>query len=519
MARSYDKQIRRREQGKVPGTAPASGASVQPDAGPDAAEPYRTLFVGTLEQESALTVGGSEGFGAVDDPLCRDGAGRYTLRGTGLAGALVATARRLYGETDLAAISRSPGSAPAADAPLPDSLWRVFTSHPDMPIPRPELRPGVGIRQDTGAAREGALFDSEVLPRGTKWPFRLEVKTGKPGGAQAEGIALAALREWEKGYCWAGANIARGLGWMRLTSLRIYRLKQVPAQVDCWPDSSRSLTLTLAELSKVKGVRPFSSDEAKQFGIQVPERTAAWYYQDLEGSVQVGQAEDDGYGLDGLAVGGHGTAVLAVRWDGAHMLWPDGAQSPQNTEAFDPDFAIALTRVGPNHWKPFIPGSSLRGPLRHVLSRHLRSAGNRIRDPLVQTRRPADEQADPVEDLFGSLDRNAALLVRDAHLDGDDWRGAWLQQHAEDEFSAGAFSSAKFDRMAVLRGRFKWRLVVQAATAEELKGRVARLETALNYATQGFMGLGGQQWRGLGWCRWEITRTVERRAGDHRGQP
>ena len=518
MAKSYDRQARKQQRGKGPGTAtgpgsaPSSGEPVQADRGHDSAGPYRTLFVGTLVQESALTVGGSEGIGSVDDPLCRDGAGQLTLRGSGLAGALVATARRLYRADDLAAISLAPGSAPD-EAALPDSLWRVFTSHPHKPTPRPELRPGVGIRQDTGAAREGALFDSEILPRGTEWPFLLEVKTGKASGPQAEGIALAALREWEQGYCWAGANIARGLGWMRLTSLRIYRMKKVPAQVDYWPDSSRPLSQTLDGLSKV--VPPFSSDAAAQHGILDPERTAEWYYQNLEGWVQVGQAEDDGYGLDGLAVGGHGTAVLALPWDGEHMLWPEGAQSPKNSEAFDPDFAVALTRTrtGTGDWAPLIPGSSLRGPLRHVLSRHLRIAGKTIRDPLVQPRRTADEPADPVEDLFGSLDQDAALLVRDAHVEGE-WCGAWLQQHAEDEFAAGVFGSAKFDRMAVLRGSFKWRLVVQAASKDELKHRVAWLQKALNYATQGFMGLGSQQWRGLGWCRWKITGDVARRAGD-----
>lgn len=517
MAKSYDKKARKQaREAKNPAlesgheSAAFGNATTQARGAQDSAAPYRTLFVGTLVQESALTVGGGEPFGFVDDPLCRDGDGRFTLRGSGLAGALVATARRLYGDQDLTAISLPPGSA-ADDAPLPDSLWRVFASHPQKPVPCSELRPGVGIRQDTGAAREGALFDSEVLPRGTRWHFLLEVKTGKAGGSLAEGIALAALREWEKGYLWAGAQIARGLGWMRLASLRIYRMKKVAAHVDFWPDSSRTLTKTLKELPEV--VRAFNSDEAEQRGIVVPERTAEWHYQNLEGWVRVGQSEDDEYGLDGLAVGGHGTAVLALPWDSKHMLWPEGAQPPQDADAYDPDFAIALTRAGTGQWEPLIPGSSLRGPLRHVLSRHLRISGAEVRDPLVQGRRAADESADPAEELFGSLDQDAALLVRDAHVDGD-WRGAWLQQHAEDEFSAGTFSSAKFDRMAVLQGRFRWRLVVQAESAEELRRRVACLKTALNYAMQGFLGIGGQQWRGLGWCRWEVARDVQRRAGD-----
>src|SRR5207248_25773 len=57
---------------------------------------YRTLFTGTLVQESALSVGGNEpDLALVDSPLARDGAGRFVLRGEGLAGALIATARKL----------------------------------------------------------------------------------------------------------------------------------------------------------------------------------------------------------------------------------------------------------------------------------------------------------------------------------------------------------------------------------------------------------------------------------------
>ncbi len=56
---------------------------------------YRTLFVGTLRQTTALSVGGRDQSSVTDAPLCRDGEQRFTLRGQTLAGALIATARRL----------------------------------------------------------------------------------------------------------------------------------------------------------------------------------------------------------------------------------------------------------------------------------------------------------------------------------------------------------------------------------------------------------------------------------------
>ena len=57
---------------------------------------YRTLFVGVLEQETALSVGRSDDdTSLVDSPLCRDGSGALILRGQSLTGNLVATARKL----------------------------------------------------------------------------------------------------------------------------------------------------------------------------------------------------------------------------------------------------------------------------------------------------------------------------------------------------------------------------------------------------------------------------------------
>ena len=59
-----------------------------------------------------------------------------------------------------------------------------------------------------------------------------------------------------------------------------------------------------------------------------------------------------------------------------------------------------MTRHGEKA-EPFIPGSSLRGPLRHALSRRYRAHGETIRDPNGD--RSRGKQRDEVEALFGSL--------------------------------------------------------------------------------------------------------------------
>ena len=84
---------------------------------------YRTIFVGTLVQDSALSTGGTDTLSGVDDPLCRDGEGRFTLRGTTLAGALIATARTLYPKIP-PEICVDATNKPDK-TPLTPSLWRI----------------------------------------------------------------------------------------------------------------------------------------------------------------------------------------------------------------------------------------------------------------------------------------------------------------------------------------------------------------------------------------------------------
>jgi hypothetical protein len=169
---------------------------------------YRTLFIGTLIQTTALSVGGRDLPGSITDaPLCRDGRNRFTLRGQTLAGALIATARRLgpvpeYISGEIAGFS---------NPPPPPSRWRSFASHPTGEA-QSEIRQHVRIDPRTGAAEDNGLFNLETLPAGIEWPFLLEVDSQGDEGANAEAIAWHALQEWQAGRCYLGREVARGLG-------------------------------------------------------------------------------------------------------------------------------------------------------------------------------------------------------------------------------------------------------------------------------------------------------------------
>jgi CRISPR/Cas system CSM-associated protein Csm3 (group 7 of RAMP superfamily) len=425
--------------------------------------PYRTLFVGTLVQESFLSVGGvDDPDTTVDSPFCRNGLGDPTLRGTGLAGALIATLRRFLGAPVPQTISGS------KDGRQP-SVWRFFNSHP--PSSNPAYRQHVAIDARTGAAASGALFNVETLPPGTCWPFLLEVDTIRD--SQAADLARETLSHWAAGRCLLGREIARGLGWLRLDDLQEYPLWD--DHCDAWPCAK--------EADDYPGyiARGFAPLAKRVPPADKP--LPGWL--EITGSVTAGN-HHEGYGLDSLSIGGHASEELAATWDQRYLA-PDGMKDPG--AVFDPDFAIVTFEQKDAQQQvlrlPYIPGSSLRGPLRHALARLLRARGGK--DLAL------------VESLFGTVEKSAKLLIRDALPEGP-MQLAWLQHHAEDEFAGGAYSAAKFDRVAVMQGRFRWRMVVEDASVAEK----AALRELFALAQAGQLGIGGSQWRGHGWLDWQV---------------
>ncbi|EGV32666.1 protein of unknown function DUF324 [Thiorhodococcus drewsii AZ1] len=445
-------------------------------------QPYRTLFVGTLVQESFLSIGGSDDpTASVDSPFCLDGRNRPTLRGTGLAGALIATLRRMR---------PVPATISGSQNGRQPSVWRCFNSHP-VASPSPVVRQHVAIDARTGAAATGMLFDLETLPPGTRWPFLLEVETDRD--ERAGDLARQVLSHWAAGRCLLGREVARGLGWMRLEGCQEYRL--TIEQAEQWPCARaadrypRYIEEQFSALaSPVEATRdPFPRWCEISGTLSAGEYQPTWSKEGETGGA---------WGLDSLSIGGHASDELAASWT-ERFLAPDGMLDPGADGAFDPDFTVVtFKQSGGEHTAerlPYIPGSSLRGSLRHALARLLRARGEIDEDtwpPLVRA-------------LFGTTKQSAKLLIRDAFPDLDEeLRLAWFQHHAEDEFAGSTYGSGKFDRVAVMTGCFRWKMVLEDASQDEL----AAVKRLFKLAQNGQIGIGGGQWRGHGWLRWQIDR-------------
>lgn len=442
-----------------------------------------TLFTATLVQDSALSVSGLDRESSADRPFAIvDGV--PTLVGRGLKGAAVAMAKRFFEPLPRAISDDIKYGA------LRRSAWEFADAMPLDKEAKPRLRAGVGIRQKTGARARGVLYDREVMPAGTKWKLTIRVDwsyvENENEGVETEGILGYVLeKHWKRGRCWLGGDVARGLGWCHLEDLKAYRLNE--EEYECWLQSER--TELPNPLPEVPIVQP----------------TRSWCFRTLDVSISFGEYKPDAdqaaWGLDMLAIGPHDTDRTSQPTGDGLWAKPAWAIDVQTPDTLTTDRAILMDGK-----RPLLPGSSVRGPLRHALSRAERAAGRPVQDPhLVQGNVGTD---DPAGQAFGTISKSSRILIRDAHAEAD-WAAARLHFHAEDEFSAGSYGSAKRDAVRLLRGTFNVRIVVEGPTPEEVDPLVAVIDQQVALGALGHLPIGGHKMRGAGWGRWQASPWVK----------
>lgn len=433
-----------------------------------------TLFTATLVQDSALSVSGLDRESSADQPFTIvDGV--PTIAGRSLKGAAVAMARRFFDPLPRAVSDDIQYGA------LRRSAWEFADA---TTIATPRLRAGVGIRQKTGARARGVLYDREVMPAGTRWPLTIRVDRSyaltDDEFTEAEGILGHVLeKHWKEGRCWLGGNVARGLGWCHLEDLKAYRFDE--ESYKRWVESGRT------QLPD-----PLIS-------IPIVDPTRSWCFRTLDIEVSFGEYVPDpnepAWGLDMLAIGTHDSErTIQPTGDGewAKPAWAANAATPAELLT---DRAILMDGN-----RPLLPGSSFRGPLRHAYSRAERAAGNEVKDPHLCQGNVGEN--DPAGRAFGTVNRSSRILIRDAQAK-EGWAAARLHMHAEDEFSAGSYGSAKRDSVRLLKGVFPVRIVVEGPTPEEVEPLVALIDRQVALGGLDHLAIGGHKTRGAGWGRWQ----------------
>ncbi|KUI97417.1 RAMP superfamily CRISPR-associated protein [Vibrio sp. MEBiC08052] len=465
---------------------------------------YRTIYRGTLKQISDMSIGGTEAISPVDMPLAKDGQGRYVIKGTTLAGALVYTLNKLN--------VRFPKEVAFDDEyhrhhdeprELGPSAWKVSNSYlsSDHQNVKTQLRQYVKIDAASGAAEDGALFSMEVISRGVDWDFLMEVNTRiEPSrliSQQDETVptpdelAQLALRHWLREGVFLGRRSVAGNGWFELSAVE--KLTLTTEHIDCWPNNELTPQASFDRLKKMKSVQVCQlepAENAHSNRIEIEFTLTAGPYRDDDGKE---------WGLDGFLIAGH-AAEQPLDIDNSylkkHIGFPE--HYSYNVHHDEPDRFFVQDQNG----QPFIPGSTLRGILHHEISRILISEDA----TLAQSK----ELQPKIEQLFGSTDVSSRLFVGDATLDKTeaaktaDWQGLILHNHAENEFTAGVYGSNKFVRMSIVNGTFRGKIILEAANSQTLQEQHDLLLQAIEKGKKRQLPVGGKQWVDSGWLEWDI---------------
>jgi len=503
----------------------------------EANNPYRTVFVGELVQETGLSTGGRDGDLYADAIMARDGKGRPLLRGTGLAGALLAVLDDFNVEIPKCISRRVPDAPREEDSA--ESLWLVRHAHLITNSAEPMVRPNVAIHPWTGAAVDGLYFSTEVLPRGTRWRLIIETDDWRDKDSndeqKANRLLALALREWEEARCWLGRSPARGLGWARLKNLQVFSLDKRAASF--WPNAEGNDAANISLLVE-KAKDPATgvvrcADLGDLLAHWAPERFCKWRF--YKGHIRVGE-RGDGYGLDSLSTLARDfpdDSATMDRWFTEQPIEIEGAQVQPNK--IRPDAVPAWTHPPDGDYEFMVPGSAIRGSLRSTLSAWWRRAGVDVWAPNGSfSEGPDSTTEDPLLPLFGSINNDSNLLISDAWQVGEHPPEIYVQdQHAEDEFTQGVYASAKFNRPCLISGEFEFYIAIRVREMDvsewpplnddnpvrnpdqcglfdkKLTNAVKALELANALGSQRFLPIGGGIWRGHGWIELGIKPLGE----------
>lgn len=440
---------------------------------------------GDLVAQTPISVGGLGAGEHVDLDVAVDGAGRFYIPGTSLAGPMRAWLSQnvepeamldtLFGFIEQTGEGGQASSLFVEDSPAPDSVR--------------ERRHGIALQEDTGTVATGFFYTRGLLPRGTRFPLKMELDVHEAPGAGGEhpaGALAPLLKALSEGDIRFGACKTRGMGDLRLEDLRVdyYDFAKDTGALDRWlasggsSEDRESLGLE-QELKKLERFGAPKRREQRLFEVLIHWRALS--------PVMV-KAGRDGVEADMLPL----------------MSGVEGAKGAAGSIA------------------PVLPGSSVKGVLRAQARRILHT----IFDPDGENASEKPEYLDLLDVLFGSMEWAGRLSVDDVYYrpEAPVSPGAWLKEDANalnavterhqyvaiDRFTGGASEGALYSARPVKRDEGEresgWepiRLALDLSNfpAAEERAALALLKLLIRDLEDGYVSIGFGSRRGMG----EIT--------------
>lgn len=367
-----------------------------------------------IECETPLHCGGGEDE-IQDQPVTRDAFGYWRIPGTSLAGSL-----RTLGERQDPALTRKMFGDQEKDESHASFIWcedgllldydgrpvleRLLNEEPPKIVAESYVRDHVRIDLESGASEDGGKFDAEIVPAGARFLLEFRCDSWDTEFTEAELAYFDKLcSEVLAGRLSLGGKTGLGYG--------LYKVVEY---------AFRELVLSEAEGMKAWLAMP-------EFGLPA---------QGLGKSIELAQAP---------AVGGsglNGWLELPLACAGPILIGGGSPHRPAGTGGVA-DILFALTPrlnyQGKEHllWQAVLPGSSIRGVLRHAIYAILRDLG-------------VERPEEMLNSLFGFVEANGGqrgkLVFADSRLEfaGNKPNYQFEQHVALDRFSGSALDGALF---------------------------------------------------------------------------
>lgn len=424
----------------------------------------------TLELESPMHIGSGLSHPSTDSPVVRDAFGDYRIPGSSLAGALRAATGDDFGAWGDAGSLNSASLIEVSDGFLVDfdgrcALQKRLDGQPVAFRALPEIQDHVRIGHRSGTAEDGGKFDAEIIPKGAR--FRCEIALSERCATTETDRKCATAAFWRcisllgDGTIPLGGDVCSGLGIVRILD--------------------GSLSVADYDLSSVEGV--------------IEARNRSWSIDD-PAVCRLGpiEAPTTPTPLPAAAAGITGRIRLRFRSDGPLLV--GGSQRPTPKAGDDKnhgaDLVFGETLVADYSRqtlaaRPWIPGSSVRGALRHRAWHVLEALGLSQQDSEAQ-----------INELFGSVDgdtgRASKVRVHGCFLN-DEPRSV-VQHVAIDRLTGGSLTGALYTEAPIWRDGLTIDLGLVLDSVSDQHAAV--LAHALMDMADGGLPIGGGTRRGNG---------------------
>jgi CRISPR/Cas system CSM-associated protein Csm3 (group 7 of RAMP superfamily) len=455
----------------------------------------RYLFEGTIVLKDALHIGSGEGSERTDALVVRDGDGNFYIPGTGFLGIFRNTVEKIA--PFIEGFSSCQLKDNCEDEKLEEvcdtcklfgyggkgKVSKVIFSNctMDSVINISEIRDGVSIKRisETADPERRAKFDYEVIPKGTKFNFQIELLNPSDRDKMLFSIGF---NELQKGYTGIGAKTSIGLGDFDLYISSVFEL----------------------DTSKFTQLKKYILD-VNYKGVEIPNPLSPWRERV---NIDLGRTKDE----EERIIPNFCTIKYKLIFEEPFLI-KSGDPSMPGPEELDARF-ITTTCWHENSWveKPYLIGSSLKGVYRSRCEKIVRTLGGVACDPQEKggERESCGKKYEEEEEiykkscvvcqLFGSTAMKSRIRVSSAYTNCEIPMKK-MDYVAIDRFTGGAAEGKKFNSQIALNGEFNGEIVLNNFEIRQL-GLLAYLFKDL-YLEDVRVGYG--KYKGYGKCKAVVT--------------